>query len=236
MLSSVHITGLDRRAQPMPVEKPFYLPAISTISLGLAGKYGLEEKLKAAKRHGFLAVEINYMDLLHYTDDNIGRVRSVDVYFAARLVRQQCEKLNIKILSLQPFELGRISTDSEREERLNRFHTWLDVAHILGTNVISITATDIPNTRGTAPIHTNLIILMLRMLSEAAARCKTPNMKIAYQNSCCSDRVQTWVDAYHIVQQVGRDNVQFLPNTFQIAGADWADPTTTDGKQPGADE
>jgi sugar phosphate isomerase/epimerase len=39
----------------------------------------------------------------------------------------------------------------------------------------------------------------------------------------------TWMDVWDIVQRVNRDNVGLCLDTFQTAGGEWADPTTSSG-------
>jgi sugar phosphate isomerase/epimerase len=56
------------------------------------------------------------------------------------------------------------------------------------------------------------------------------DMRIAYENWCWSSHAPTWADAWRIVRAVDRPNVGLCLDTFQAAGAEWADPTRPDGR------
>lgn len=44
-----------------------------------------------------------------------------------------------------------------------------------------------------------------------------------------STHAPTWKEAWQLIEAVDRDNIGYNPDSFQIAGAEWADPTREDG-------
>jgi sugar phosphate isomerase/epimerase len=55
------------------------------------------------------------------------------------------------------------------------------------------------------------------------------NFKVAYENWCWSTHAPDWKDVWDIVQKVERPNIGLCLDTFQSAGGEWADPTTSSG-------
>jgi len=55
------------------------------------------------------------------------------------------------------------------------------------------------------------------------------NFRLAYENWCWSSHASDWKDVVDIVQQVNKPNVGLCLDTFQTAGGEWADPTTSSG-------
>jgi len=54
---------------------------------------------------------------------------------------------------------------------------------------------------------------------------------LAYENWCWG-HASTWFDVYNIVKDVregGKDNIGLCLDSFQTAGSEWADPTSSDG-------
>jgi sugar phosphate isomerase/epimerase len=47
--------------------------------------------------------------------------------------------------------------------------------------------------------------------------------------NCRATHAPTWSDVWDIVQRVDRENVGLCLDTFQTAGGEWADPTTSSG-------
>ena len=54
-------------------------------------------------------------------------------------------------------------------------------------------------------------------------------MRMAYENWCWSTHAPKWRDVWEIVRDVDRPNVGLCLDTFQTAGSEWADPTTSSG-------
>lgn len=55
------------------------------------------------------------------------------------------------------------------------------------------------------------------------------NFCLCYENWCWATYARTWRDVWQFVKEVNRPNVGLCLDTFQTAGAEWADPTTESG-------
>ncbi|KAL2756433.1 hypothetical protein ACRALDRAFT_1081707 [Sodiomyces alcalophilus JCM 7366] len=229
---------------PPKIEPPdiVYLPAIATMSLGAPGVHALPKKLSAAAFHGFRAVELYWDDLLHFAQATTGGVSPDDLRRAAAAIRTRCIDLGLRVLSLQPFRDFDLLTDrAARHDRLEEFQVWLDVATILDTDVIVVPASsqlggdlarnNTTGRRGGAGMnnvmYTRLAVRNLRILADAA-RARTDRalgspVRIAFKNRCFARHAQSWADALTVVELCDRPNVLFLPDTFHITAADWAD-------------
>ena len=53
--------------------------------------------------------------------------------------------------------------------------------------------------------------------------------RICYENWCFATHGQTWEQVWGIVQEANRPNIGLCLDTYQEAGAQWADPTTESG-------
>lgn len=71
------------------------------------------------------------------------------------------------------------------------------------------------------------IVEDLRELSDLLAE---RGMRVAYENWCWSTHAPTWQDVWEIVRDVKRSNVGLCLDTFQTAGSEWGDPTTSSGR------
>lgn len=57
------------------------------------------------------------------------------------------------------------------------------------------------------------------------------NFRLAYENWCWATHAPTWRSVYNIVCTANRRNIGLCLDTFQTAGSEWADPTTSSGKR-----
>lgn len=53
--------------------------------------------------------------------------------------------------------------------------------------------------------------------------------KLTLGLSAGSTHAPNWKQAWKLIEAVDRDNIGYNPDSFQIAGAEWADPTAQDG-------
>lgn len=60
--------------------------------------------------------------------------------------------------------------------------------------------------------------------------------RLCYENWCWATHGRTWKQVWNIVQQANRPNIGLCLDTFQEAGAQWADPTTQSGLIEGYSE
>ncbi len=66
-------------------------------------------------------------------------------------------------------------------------------------------------------------------LRELADMLAEHGFRLAYENWCWSTHAPDWADVWDIVRRVDRPNVGLCLDTFQTAGGEWGDPTTSSG-------
>lgn len=212
-----------------------YLPAIATMSLGKAGVHSLDAKLEAAASMGFQGIELFWDDLQAYTatlDRNALASTAVvplpDVVTAARIIGQLCARLNLTVISLQPFRNFDGLVDTKiRRERINEFKMWLMVAQELGAGTIGVPST-IDSQPGT---HTGDLDTIAAGLDELATLATPYKIKIAYENLCFGKHVRSWDQAWKAVRKTScPGGIDFLPDTFNLCGDVFADPSVTGGQ------
>ncbi|KAK8131363.1 3-dehydroshikimate dehydratase [Apiospora sp. TS-2023a] len=215
--------------------------AIATISLGQASLHDVRHKLRETVAHGFRGIELFYDDL-----EALARTLSSDLYDtnqppsrhdlleAARAVREICEDLDLAVLNLQPFRFYEGLADRAELSRLRDevLPLWLEIVQILGTDTIVVASnflvphpvTGEPRTLG-APER---MVGDLREMADRAAQCSPP-VRIAYEAIAWGNHIRTWEQAWEMVQLVDRPNFGLALDTFNTAGAVFADPTTKTG-------
>ena len=55
------------------------------------------------------------------------------------------------------------------------------------------------------------------------------SFRLAYENWCWATHAPTWRSVYDIARLADRPNIGLCLDTFQTAGSEWADPTTSSG-------
>jgi 4-hydroxyphenylpyruvate dioxygenase len=210
-----------------------YKPSVATMSLGRAGSHNLEKKLQISADEGFRGIELYWDDFHSLTLETRGEASNEAYINTARHVADICNDLGLEIISLQPFRNFEGTLDPvKRNEAIEEFKIWLDVAQHLQTDTIGVPSTIV------ADGHTGDTDVLVRDLKEIAllASERTPPVKIAYENLCFGAYVKTWQEAYDIVEKVNMPNFGFLPDTFNIACSAWADPTSLNGRLPKAND
>ena len=66
-------------------------------------------------------------------------------------------------------------------------------------------------------------------LAELADLLASHGFRLAYENWCWATHAPDWKDVWAIVKKANRPNIGLCLDTFQTAGGEWADPTTTSG-------
>lgn len=215
------------------------MPAITTVSLGSCNFHSITDKIDEAARNGFHAIELFIDDL-----ESLARANSTtpansapsrdDVLAAARQIRQQCDKLGVTILNLQPLRFYEGLVDREKRNHIldEIIPTWIDAVKILGADTILVPSNFLPPNSETNVPQTvgdfNIIVDDLRELAARGAEHEPP-IKFAYEALAWGTHVNTWEKSWEIVQAVDRSNLGIALDTFNIAGAIYADPTTEDG-------
>ncbi|KAK7990346.1 xylose isomerase-like protein [Apiospora arundinis] len=217
-------------------------PAIATISLGQAGLHDIRDKLRQAAACGLGGIELFYDDL-----EALARLLSTDtcsivqppsrhnIQEAARTIRDLCDDLHLVILNLQPFRFYEGLVDRAETARLQEqvLPVWLEIVQILGTSTILVASNFLgpdPVT-GKARTHSgrlDVIVDDLRDMTDRAALC-SPRVRIAYEAIAWGNEINTWEQAWEVVQLVDRPNFGLALDTFNMAAAVFADPTTETG-------
>lgn len=198
--------------------------AIPTASLGrCSAGHLLETKLDAAKAYGYEGIELCYDDLLAVAGQR-------DTGTAAQEIKAMCKKRCLHIVCLQPFvedegALNRI----EIESKLRELEVWIQLARILGTDMIMIPASVLPDEDITRDI--DVIVNDLRRAADAGLK-KKPHIRIAYESRCSSTRIDKWEFCWDVIHKVGRDNFGMCLDTVHIAGRVFADPAAPSGLVP----
>lgn len=211
-------------------------PAITTVSLGQAGLHDIRYKLREVARNGFEAIELFYDDLEALARKQSGSANPSreEIQKAAREIRDICQHLRLTVLNLQPFRFYEGLADRKERDRIldEVLPTWFDVVHILGTDTILIPSNFLPPDPVTGAARTvgdlDVIVDDLRAIADRGAK-EPRTVKFAYEALAWGTHVNTWEQAWEIVQLVNRPNLGLAIDTFNVAGAIYADPTTPSG-------
>lgn len=209
---------------------PSCRPAICSHSLGRAWVHDLPSKLDAASRHG-LDIELFYEDLLYVAQDLPGGATPANHMTAAHLIRSLCDERNINIVCLQPFmHYDGLRDRVKHAERVEEMQTWIEMTKILGTKLIAIPSTCLPESEVSGDVE-----LITEDMREVADLCAPHGIELAYEALCWGTHVDTWEATWDIVQRVDRPNFKLCLDTYNIAGRVYADPTSPTGKNPNAE-
>ncbi|KAJ6119102.1 hypothetical protein N7471_013053 [Penicillium samsonianum] len=215
-------------------------PAITTVSLGSCNFHSITKKIDEAARNGFKAIEL-FIDDLEALARSISSTPATSVpshesvLAAAHQIRKQCDKLNVVILNLQPlrFYEGLVSRKKRNQILDEVLPIWMDALKILGADTILVPSNFLPEDPATGLPQTvgdfDIIVEDLRVLAARGTQ-HGHSIKFAYEALAWGTHVNTWEKSWKIVQAVDRPNLGLALDTFNIAGAIYADPTTEDGR------
>ncbi|CAG9992105.1 unnamed protein product [Clonostachys byssicola] len=202
--------------------------AFASCSIGLP-KHTLHEKIEAIAQSGFKGVEISFPDIQSFGHRHLGFEINEHDYTslckAATAIGELCRRHDIKVLVLQPFSNfeGWPKGSQERRDAFARARGWIDIMTALGTDMLQVGSTDSPNI-------TSDVDQLAGDLAELADLLAERGYRLAYENWCWATHATTWKDVWDIVQRANRDNIGLCLDTFQTAGGEWGDPTTSSGK------
>ncbi|RAL63035.1 hypothetical protein DID88_004120 [Monilinia fructigena] len=186
------------------------IPAsFATVSVGTTST-PLSSKLSAISSAGFTAIELGFPDLLSFASTFYKKEIIENDYdslcAAGSEVKKLCEKNNLGIMMLQPFSNfeGWPEGSDERKDAFERAKGWI---RIMGA-ISKVLAGD------------------LRELADLLAE---HNYRLAYENWCWATHAPTWREVWQIVQLVNRPNIGLCLDTFQTAGGEYGDPSTSSG-------
>jgi sugar phosphate isomerase/epimerase len=188
----------------------------------------LVDRLHAIASAGFTAIELSFPDILSYGASILHHDPDLNSYddlckVAAQL-RDECRKRNLAIMMLQPFSNfeGWPEGSDGRNDAFKRARGWIRIMQACGCNMLQVGSSDTPLEK----LDRKRIIPDLRELADMLGE---HGYKLAYENWCWSTHAPGWKDVWDIVKAVDRDNIGLCLDTFQTAGGEWADPTTSSG-------
>ncbi|KAK2592396.1 hypothetical protein QQS21_009915 [Conoideocrella luteorostrata] len=204
-------------------------PSICTISLGrCTAGHTLEHKLDVASAHGFRGIELFHEDLLSLTTSLPGGATPENQLLAATNIRHLCQKRGLTIVCLQPFMHYEGLLDRDlHAQRITEMHLWVKLAHNLGTDLILLPSSTLPEEQITDDMD-----LMVRDFQQVAdiGLSARPVVRYAFEALCWGTRVDTWESSWDVVQRVNRSNFGVCLDAFNIAGRIYADPTAASGR------
>ncbi|KAL3420084.1 4-hydroxyphenylpyruvate [Phlyctema vagabunda] len=210
-----------------------YQLAIASMSLGRAWVHEIAPKFAAAAAAGIPGIEIFYEDLVYHASALPGGLSNDNLLLAAHEIRDICDSLSLTIMGIGPFYgYEGILDPVARAHKIEEMKLWFQFAKILGTDVIQIPCTFM--TEGVTGDKEHLV-RDFREIAEMGLQ-QTPVIRFAYENLCWGTFNDTWEKAWSLVQAVDYDNFGLCLDTFNIAGREWADPTSPTGKVDNADE
>lgn len=205
------------------------------MSLGRACVHDFETKMDALRISGFTAIELFFEDLEVYANTHYPEKDSDShLHWAASKIEQICTTRNIRIICLQPFSHYEGLRDrTEHAAGITKMKLWIEIAHLLKTDLISIPSNFLPEDEVSGDI--DLIVSDLREVAELGAQARPP-IRFAYEALGWGTYVNRWEQAWDIVQRVGMPNFGLCLDTFNIAARVYADPALPSGTRPQADK
>ncbi|SMR47015.1 unnamed protein product [Zymoseptoria tritici ST99CH_3D1] len=205
-------------------------PAVCSHSLGRAWVHDMPSKLDQAARYG-LDIELFYEDLLYIAKELPGGPTPENHLEAARYIRELCDKRSVTIICLQPFMHYDGLRDRERHaERIEEMKLWIEMAKILGTNLIGIPSTCLPDDQVSGDVD-----LIVEDMIEVAELGRADGVLFVYEALCWGTHINLWEQTWEVVQRVDRPNFGMCIDTYNLAGRVYADPASPTGKTVNAD-
>ncbi|CZT16458.1 related to dehydroshikimate dehydratase [Ramularia collo-cygni] len=205
-------------------------PAVCSHSLGRAWLHSLPSKLDQASHYN-LSIELFYEDLYYIAKTLPGGPTPQNHLSAAHYIRQLCDERNISIICLQPFmHYDGLIDRTRHAERIEEMKNWIQMAGILGTSLIGIPSTFLPEEEVSGDVE-----LITRDLQEVADLGAPYGVQFAYEALSWGTHVDTWEASWEIVKRVDRDNFGLCLDTYNMAGRVYADPTSPTFKTPNAE-
>ncbi|KAL4962163.1 sugar phosphate isomerase/epimerase family protein [Aspergillus stella-maris] len=206
--------------------------SFATCSLG-APTDPLPQKLTLISSAGFTGIELAFPDLQSHasslSNKSISDHDFPSLISAAKDVKKLVKENGLEIVMLQPFSNfeGWPRGSEEYKDAFERARGWIEIMSAVGTDMLQVGSSDTPLTKlsPSSELRGNIV----SDLRDLADLLKEKGMRLAYENWCWSSHAAGWKDVWDIVQEVDRDNIGLCLDTFQSAGGEWGDPTTTTG-------
>jgi sugar phosphate isomerase/epimerase len=193
-------------------------------------KHTFHQKIEAIAASGFNGIELAFPDLLFHAKAYSGREVAEDDYTvlceAAADIRRLCQRHDLVILVLQPFSNfeGWPKDSKERKDAFERARGWIEIMSYAGIEMLQVGASD------SSAIASATEDDLAEDLAQLADMMAPRGLRIAYENWCWATHGRTWKDVWNILKRANRPNIGLCLDTFQTAGGEWGDPTTTSGR------
>lgn len=208
-----------------------FKPAISSISLGRAWVHKLPRKLDEAQRFGYRGIELFYEDLEYIAREINEDVTQETLKEAASIVRHLCGERNLRIIDLQPFwQYDGLKDRKRHVERVEEMRLWIQLAKILGTDLIMIPSAFLPEDE----LDPDFIVSDLQEIADLGLK-EERIIRFGYESLAWGTYIDTWEKCYEVVSQVNRSNFGIVFDTYNIAARVYADPTCPTGRTPNAE-
>ncbi|KAH1291403.1 hypothetical protein KXV92_009717 [Aspergillus fumigatus] len=198
--------------------------AIASLSLGQHPSHHLDHKIQAAAEAGYKGIEIVYFEL-----EAFSQAQHISILEGAEKIRLICQKLNLDILSLAPFE-NYEGDRSPLSDRLQNARHWISVARVLNASYLQVPS----NYKLDAIGDKDVVISELKQLADIGS-AEQPVVSIAYEYLSWGTHCSTWEVALQYVNGVDRPNFGLCLDTFHEATKLWADPFASSGRFPDSD-
>ncbi|KAH6629496.1 xylose isomerase-like protein [Boeremia exigua] len=192
--------------------------------------HSFEHKMAMAAKHGLEGIELFYEDLCDLAPSK----SASDLLTAAAYVRDLCDSLGLYIICLQPFMHYEGLLDRQKhDERVEEMKVWMKLAHVLGTDIISVPSTFLPESEVSPDL--DLIVSDLQQIADMGLQ-QTPVIRFVYESLCWGTYCDRWERCWEIVQRVDRSNFGICLDSFNILGRIYADPTSDTRCNENADQ
>ena len=196
--------------------------------------HSLPHKLDMTKKYGFHGIEVFYEDLVDLTHSMPGGASHSNQLAAARIFRNLCDARGLEIICIQPFlHFGGLVDREEQRRQVEEVRHWIQLAHLLGTDLIVFPASFLPAEQVTEDI--DLIASDFTEVADIGLQA-SPVIRFAYESLCWATRTDTWESGWHVVQRVNRSNFGVCLDTFNIMGRIYADPASETGCTSNSDQ
>ncbi|KAF4185821.1 hypothetical protein CNMCM7927_006246 [Aspergillus lentulus] len=199
--------------------------AIASLSLGQHPSHHLDHKIQAAAEAGYKGIEIVYFEL-----EGFSQAQNISILEGAEKIRVLCQKLNLDILSLAPFE-NYEGDRSPLSDRLQKARHWVMIARVLHASYLQIPSNYKPDAIG----DKDVVISELQQLADIGS-AEQPVVSIAYEYLSWGTHCSTWEVALQYVNEVNRPNFGLCLDTFHEATKLWGDPFAASGRFPDSDK
>jgi len=188
-----------------------------------------------AAKYGYQGIELWHEDLMDVAEQLPGGAALLENQLAAAgIVKSMCDARNIEIVCLQPFMNFEGLVDRQQHaRRVEELRVWIQLAHVLGTDVIQIPSNFSPADQVSDDL--DLHVADLAKVADIGAASEPP-IRFSYESLSWGTRADTWERSWEIVQRVDRPNFGICLDTFHIAARIFGDPESASGMAPDGEQ